>query len=93
MDYEGLRDGFYADNDFKQNDIMLVLKPSIGGGKANHSTYETKVCGEVVGVPDKKINSYNLLIDSLRKQYELALNQQSQVVAPYGSAVREISYN
>ena len=27
-DTNALRDGFYAENDFKQNDIMLVLKPT-----------------------------------------------------------------
>jgi hypothetical protein len=92
LDYDKLRDGFYLDNDFKQNDIMLVLKPSKAGGLSNHSTYENSVMGEVVGVPDKKINAYNLMLDTIKKQYDLNLAQQSQVVAPYGSAVRELQY-
>ncbi len=93
LDYDSLRDGFYLDNDFKQNDIMLVLKPTKAGGLSNHSTYEFSVLGEVVGVPNKKINAYNLLKDSIKKDYNLALAQQSQVVAPYGSAVREIKFS
>ena len=27
IDYNELRDGFYADNQFGMNDIMLILKP------------------------------------------------------------------
>jgi len=92
LDYDALRDGFYLDNDFRQNDIMLVLKPSKAGGVSNHSTYETSVLGEVVGVPNKKVNAYDLLVDKIKKRYDLGLSQQSQVVAPYGSAIRELQY-
>lgn len=93
LDYDSLRDGFYLDNNFVQNDIMLVLKPTKAGGVANHSTYTTSVLGEVVGVPNKRVNSYDLLMEDIKKGYDLALNQQSQVVAPYGSAIREINYS
>jgi len=93
LDYDSLRDGFYADNDFKQNDIMLVLKPTKAGGASTHSTYQTSVLGDVVGVPDKKVNAYNIMLDTLKKQYDLALCQQSQLVAPYGSAIREINFS
>ena len=92
LDYNGLRDGFYADNDFKQNDVMLVLKPTKAGGLSTHSTYENSVMGDVVGVPDKKVNAYNLMLDTLKKQYDLGLAQQSQLIAPYGSAIRQINF-
>lgn len=67
IDYNSLRDGFYADNDFKLNDIMVILKPEAFGGQSEHSTYENDVLGKVVGVPDRKVNAYDLLPEDLKK--------------------------
>lgn len=92
MDYETLRDDFYKENDFKQNDVMLVLKPTGFGGQSKHSTYENDVLGEVVGVPDKKINAFEIMPDDFRAKYgkELTRTEQSQAVAPYGVGVRKV---
>lgn len=69
INYNELRDGFYRENGFTQNDIMLVGKPTKVEGKAPHSTYEFSIGGEVVGVPDKKIDSWNIMPESLKEKY------------------------
>ena len=69
VDYNELRDGFYRDNNFTQNDIMLIGKPSKVGGKAPHSTYENAILGEVVGVPDTKIDSWNIMPQDVKDAY------------------------
>jgi hypothetical protein len=67
INVDDLRDGFYADNGFQQNDVMLVLKPEKLGGKSKHSTYEHDLMGEVVGVPNKRINAYEILPDKIKR--------------------------
>jgi hypothetical protein len=86
VDPNELRDGFYRENNFEQGDIMLVLKPSAVGGKSDHSTYEHDIMGEVVGVPDKRVNSYDIMPQEVRDKYDSDINKsaQQQVVAPYG---------
>ena len=92
VDIEAIRDGFYKENDFAMNDIMMVLKPTKAGQESNHSTYQNDVLGEVVGVPDKKINAFDIMPEALKAKYEnvLTRTQQSQAVAPFGSGVRDI---
>ncbi len=92
IDFNSLRDGFYKENDFKMNEVMLVLKPTAYGGKSNHSTYENDILGEVIGVPDTKVDSFDLMPEAVRKKYSetLGASQKAQVVAPYGIGVKEI---
>jgi hypothetical protein len=92
IDLNELRDGFYADNNFELNDIMLVLKPTEFGGKSNHSTYENNILGEVIGVPDIKVNAFDILPSEIKDKYkgELGKSQQQQAVAPYGIGVKLI---
>lgn len=92
LDFDSLRDGFYKENDFKMNDIMLVLKPSSVGEKSNHSTYTNDIMGEVVGVPDKKINAADIMTGPAREKLKdiTRRERQTQVVAPYGSGVRQV---
>ena len=92
VDLNEIRDGFYADNNFGLNDIMLVLKPTGFGGKSNHSTYENNILGEVVGVPDIKVNAFDILPADIKNKYreDLGLSQQQQAVAPYGIGVKQI---
>jgi hypothetical protein len=93
INYEELRDGFYKENDFEMNDIMLVLKPTGFGGASDHSTYENNVLGEVVGVPDAKVNAFDIMTQGFKDKYtsEQGASQQSQAVAPYGAGVRGVS--
>lgn len=88
-----LRDGFYAQNDFQMNDVMLVLKPTAFGGKSDHSTYENDILGDVIGVPDKKVNAYDLMPEDVRQKYSDSMTeaQKAQVVAPYGIGIKGIS--
>ena len=92
LDFDSLRDGFYKENDFKMNDVMLVLKPSSVGEKSNHSTYTNDIMGEVVGVPDKKINAADIMTGAAREKLKdvTRREQQAQVIAPYGSGIREV---
>jgi hypothetical protein len=78
LDYNELRDGFYADNDFKMNDIMLVLKPESFGGESKHSTYENDILGKVIGVPNKKINAYDLLPSDVKQKYEVSIAEKNK---------------
>jgi predicted double-glycine peptidase/flagellar biosynthesis regulator FlaF len=91
INMDELRDDFYRENDFLQNDIMLVLKPESASIGSDHSTYLNDVSGGVVGVPDKVINSYDLMPDELRKVLSGRRVAQSQVIAPYGSGIRDIT--
>ena len=94
IDINSIRDDFYAENGFEQNDIMLVLKAEKVGSKSEHSTYENDLIGDVVGVPDKKINAYDILSDEDKSRYKdmsnSDRNKQQSVTAPYGSGVRKI---
>lgn len=94
VDVNLIRDDFYADNDFKQNDILMVLKPEKVGGKSKHSTYENDIIGDVIGVPDKVINAYDILSDEDKARYKNASdkdrNKQQSVTAPYGSGIRTL---
>jgi hypothetical protein len=94
IDINSLRDGFYSDNNFDINDIMLVLKGDKLGGKSSHSTYEKNILGEVVGVPDKKINAFDILTkeykEKLKEKDKDKKSQQQQIVAPYGTGIKEI---
>ena len=92
LDFDSLRDGFYKDNNFEMNDVMLVLKPTEIGGRSKHSTYEFDIMGEVVGVPDKKINAADIMTGAAREKLKdvTRREQQAQVIAPYGSGVREV---
>ena len=87
-----LRDGFFKDNDFKMGDVMLVLKPTAVGGKSKHSTYENDILGEVIGVPNIIVNSYDIMPEEIRNKYrdDLDRAQQQQVVAPYGIGLKKI---
>lgn len=87
---QDLRDGFYKENDFKQNDIMLVYKYTGTKEGSEHSTYANEVLGEVVGVPDKIINAADI-IDVPAKAIEgKPRSVTSQVVAPYGLGKRKL---
>lgn len=88
-----LRDGFFKDNDFKMGDVMLVLKPTAVGGKSKHSTYENDILGEVIGVPNIIVNSYDIMPEEIRNKYrdDLDRAQQQQVVAPYGIGLKKIN--
>jgi hypothetical protein len=92
VDTNELRDGFYKDNNFDIGDVMLVLKPESVGGKSKHSTYENDIMGQVIGVPDVIMNSYDLMPNEIRDKYREDLNrvQQQQVVAPYGIGKKKI---
>ena len=92
LDMDSMRDSFYRDNDFKQNDIMLVLKPTEVGGESAHSTYTTDILGEVIGVPDVKIDAADIATGDARAKIDSIVEQtgkrravESQVLAPYGT--------
>lgn len=98
IDYNELRDGFYRENDFNQNDIMLVGKPTGVSGKAPHSTYEFAISGEVVGVPDKKIDSWDIMPESIKEKYKDVIGgregktkpMQTKVIAAETGVIREL---
>jgi len=97
-DLNELRDGFYRENNFGQNDIMLVGKPTAVGGKAPHSTYENAILGEVVGVPDKKIDAWEIMPQELKDKYEKVIKgkesktktMQAKIIAAETGVVREL---
>jgi len=92
VDVNDIRDGFYKDNNFNQNDIMLVLKPTKIGGKSEHSTYKNDILGEVVGVPNIKVNAFDIMTPEIKNKYKktLKITEQQQAVAPYGIGIKQI---
>lgn len=92
-DLNTLRDGFYVENDFKQNDIMLVLKPTGARAGSNHSTYENTVEGEVIGVPDIKVDALQIMPKDMADKYsgDSQRAKASQAIAPYGSGRKNIT--
>ena len=90
---EELRDGFYKENSFEINDVMIVIKPTSAREGSQHSTYANEVLGEVVGVPDMKISAFDIMPTEMVEKYQKQLgpSEQSQAVAPYGSGIRKIS--
>jgi hypothetical protein len=98
IDYNDLRDGFYKENGFSQNDIMLVGKPTGVSGKAPHSTYEFAISGEVVGVPDKKVDSWDIMPEAIKEKYKDVIGgreektkpMQTKVIAAETGVIREL---
>tara|TARA_R110001592_G_scaffold68361_1_gene209544 strand:- start:2964 stop:11540 length:8577 start_codon:yes stop_codon:yes gene_type:complete len=89
VDLQSLRDGFYKDNQFAQNDIMMVLKPTGLGGNSNHSTYSTDILGEVVGVPDTKINAREIVPEEIKRKIDgTNISMQTSSIAPYGGSTK-----
>jgi hypothetical protein len=86
VDLNELRDGFYADNNFDMGDVMLVLKPEGFGGKSKHSTYENNILGEVVGVPDRKINSYDIIPSEIRNEMNARMEAKNKARVAKGKA-------
>ena len=76
LDMDSMRDSFYRDNDFKQNDVMLVLKPTGVGEKSAHSTYTTDILGEVVGVPDVVVDAADIATGDAREYEEVKTEAQ-----------------
>jgi hypothetical protein len=92
VNVEELRDGFYKENDFKQNDVMLVLKPTGYSLESNHSTYDKEILGEVIGIPDVKVDALDIMPKELADKYSgKPRTQVSQGIAPFGAGVREVT--
>lgn len=91
VDVENLRDGFYKANNYQQNDIMLVLKPTGYVTNSLHSTYANEILGEVVGVPDVKLDAREIMPQEMVDKLEgKPRTQVSQSIAPYGAGVRKV---
>lgn len=80
IDPNKLRDGFYKENNFEQNDIMLIGRPSGAKKGSEHGTYLNSVLGEVIGVPNKKINAWELMPDEIKQKYPKATTPQKAKV-------------
>jgi len=93
VNVEELRDGFYRENNFEQNDIMVVIKPTGVREGSTHSTYANEVLGEVVGVPDTKVDAFEIMPKEVADKYreDLTRAEKAQVIAPYGSGIKEVA--
>ena len=64
-----------------------------------HSTYENSILGEVIGVPDKKINSWDIMPYELKEKYRSLVegkedktkSQQTKIIAAETGVIREIA--
>jgi uncharacterized short protein YbdD (DUF466 family) len=91
IDVENLRDGFYKANNYEQNDVMLVLKPTGLSPNSNHSTYSTEILGEVIGVPDVKLDAREIMPTEMANRLAgKPRSRVSQSIAPYGVGVRKV---
>ena len=65
----------------------------------NSRSYETNILGEVVGVPDVKLDAFEIMPESIQSKLTKQgrpLKQESksvkaQAIAPYGTGVKKIS--
>ena len=100
IDYNELRDGFYRDNNYLQNDVMLVGKPTGVLEGSDHSTYQNVVLGEVVGVPDEKVDAWDIMPKELRDKYKVLVEGreaktkplQTKVIAAETGVVRTLKF-
>ena len=89
FDVDTLRDGFYKENGFDINDVMLILKPTGLGGTSKHGTYKNDIKGEVVGIPDRRVNGIDLLPEERRKKYSEA-QRKAPMTGAAGSLTSEL---
>lgn len=68
IDWNSLRDGFYKENNFGQNDIMLIGKPEDVSTERSHDTYKNTILGKVIGVPDKIINAWDIMPKDVKEK-------------------------
>lgn len=67
-----LRDGFLKDNDFQFLDIMGVMQTTgeVGIGESGHGTYRDGVIGKFIGIPDVRVQAYDLFTDEAKAQFK-----------------------
>ena len=72
---------------------MVVIKPTGVREGSTHSTYANEVLGEVVGVPDTKVDAFEIMPKEIADKYreDLTRTEKAQVVAPYGSGIKEVA--
>ena len=62
--FDGLRDGYFKDNNFDILDITTIYKPTVAiDGQSNHLTYPNVVMGELVGIPNRKVSSRDVMTE------------------------------
>ncbi len=92
IETESFIDGFFRENEFQINDIMLVLKPTGVRTDSNHSTYSNTIEGDVIGVPNKVVDAFTIMpIPIQQRAKDLGRVQQGEVISPLGSGVKSIS--
>ena len=62
--FNDIRDGYFKDNKFDILDITTIYKPTVAiDGQSNHLTYPNVVMGELVGIPDRKVSSRDVMTE------------------------------
>lgn len=90
LDVNALRDGFYAENEFGANDVMIVLKATGVDETQRHATYNKSIIGEVIGVPDRRVNAINLLPEEQQVKLSSALKSGTPMGGASGATVRTL---
>ena len=79
-----LREKFLVDNDWKNGDMGILLKPNgeVKYNSGTHDTYNNSILGETVGFPTKKMNVKDILpkeaLAVISKETGLAMEKPSE---------------
>jgi hypothetical protein len=79
-----VREPFLIENDFKNGDMGILLKPNgkVKFNSGSHDTYQNAILGEVVGFPNRKINVKEVLpkkaLEVVSKETNLPLEKPSE---------------
>jgi hypothetical protein len=79
-----VREPFLIENDFKNGDMGILLKPNgkVKFNSGSHDTYQNAILGEVVGFPNRKINVKEVLpkkaLEVISKETNLPLEKPSE---------------
>jgi hypothetical protein len=60
--FDGIRDGYFKENDFNLLDVTTIYKPTGGlKGESNHRTYANAIVGEAVGIPNRRVSAKDIM--------------------------------
>jgi hypothetical protein len=64
VNFDGVRDGYFRENDFSLLDITTVYRVTGAiEGKSNHNTYSNAVIGEAIGIPNRRLSARDIMTE------------------------------
>jgi hypothetical protein len=64
VNFDGVRDGYFRENDFSLLDITTVYRVTGAiEGQSNHNTYSNAVTGEAIGIPNRRVSAKDIMTE------------------------------